>query len=260
MVHVFSISAIYLEIKKYILTSRHSSFILISRQTKGATMTATQISTDTLSIAIFGASGQVGQRLVAEGTRRGHRITAIARSTPKPGIHPEGVDHLSRDVLSASDLDAIIAEHDIVLSALRPPAGLESRMVEMTDRIIDASNRSGTRFMIVGGAAPLITPDAPEHTVLTKPNFLPESSVAIAHASQTQFEAAFPKLGSLGTYFCPPAMLVPGERTGTYRTHHDTLVVDSDGQSQISMEDYAVAMFDEIEAPKHTGRHFTAAY
>ncbi len=223
-------------------------------------MTTTQTCTDTLSIAIFGSSGQVGQRLVAEGVRRGHNITAIARSTPAPGIHPEGVDHLSRDVLSASDLDAIIAHHDIVLSALRPPAGLEPRMVEMTNRIINASSRSGTRFIIVGGAAPLITPDTPEHTVLTKPGYLPESSVAIAHASQAQFEAALPRLGSLGTYFCPPAMLVPGDRTGTYRTHHDTLVVDSDANSQISMEDYAVAMFDEIETPKHTGRHFTAAY
>ena len=223
-------------------------------------MSTTQTSTDTLSIAIFGASGQVGQRLVAEGVRRGHRITAIARSTPEPGIHPEGVDHLSRDVLSAGDLDEIIAEHDIVLSALRPPARKEQRMVEMTDRIIDASNRTQTRFVIVGGAAPLITPDAPEHTVLTKPGFLPESSVAIAHASQAQFEAALPRLGSLGTYFCPPAMLVPGVRTGTYRTHRDTLIVDADGNSQISMEDYAVAMFDEIETPTHTGGHFTAAY
>ena len=223
-------------------------------------MTTASTTTHTLSIAIFGSSGQVGRHLVAEANRRGHRVTAITRSTPQPGIHPEGVEHLSRDVLNASDLDEIIAQHDIVLSALRPPAGMESSMVEMTDRIIDASIRSGTRFMIVGGAAPLITPDAPEHTVLTKPNFLPESSVAIAHASQAQFEAALPKLGSLGTYFCPPAMLVPGERTGTYRTHRDTLVVDSNGQSQISMEDYAVAMFDEIETPKHTGRHFTAAY
>ncbi len=223
-------------------------------------MSATQTKTDTLKIAIFGASGQVGQRLVAEGTRRGHRITAIARSKSKPGVYTDEVNLLSRDVLSATDLDEIIAKHDIVLSALRPPAGMESLMVEMTDRIIDASNRTQTRFIIVGGAAPLITPDTPEHTVLTKPDFLPESSVAIAHASQAQFEAALPKLGSLGTYFCPPAMLVPGERTGTYRTHRDTLVVDSDGQSQISMEDYAVAMLDEIETPMHTGRHFTAAY
>jgi putative NADH-flavin reductase len=223
-------------------------------------MTPAQTSTDTLTIAIFGASGQVGQRLVREGTRRGHRITAITRTTPAPGTHADGVNHLSRDVLSASDLDEIIAEHDIVISAMRPPSGMELSMVEMTNRIIDASNRTQTRFIIVGGAAPLITPDAPEYTVLTKPNFLPESSIAIAHASQAQFESALPKLGSLGTYFCPPAMLVPGERIGTYRTHHDTLVVDANGNSHISMEDYAVALFDEIDIPMHTGGHFTAAY
>ena len=223
-------------------------------------MSSTQTTTSTPSVAIFGASGQVGQRLVKEGARRGYQMTAIARTTPTPGTHPDGVNHLNRDVLSASDLDEIIAEHDIVLSAMRPPSGAEMSMAEMTNRVIDASIRTKTRFIIVGGAAPLVTPDAPEHTVLTKPGFLPESSVAIAHASQKQFESALPKLGSLGTYFCPPAMLVPGERIGAYRTHHDTLVVDADGISQISMEDYAVAMFDEIETPKHSGGYFTAAY
>lgn len=223
-------------------------------------MSNAQTITSTRSVAIFGASGQVGQRLVKEGVRRGFRVTALARTTPTPRTHPDGVNHLNRDVLSVSDLDEIIAEHDIVLSAMRPPSGAEMSMVEMTNRVIDASIRTNTRFIIVGGAAPLITPDTPEHTVLTKPGFLPESSVAIAHASQKQFESALPKLGSLGTYFCPPAMLVPGERTGAYRTHPDTLVVDADGISRISMEDYAVAMFDEIETQKHSGGYFTAAY
>lgn len=216
--------------------------------------------TRALSIVIFGSTGQVGQRLVREGIRRGHWITAIVRAKPEPGTHPESVTHLTRDVRNADDLDEIIGEHDVVLCALRPPVGQEPLMVELTDRIIDGAIRTSTRFMIVGGAAPLIMPDAPGQTVLTKPGFLPEPSVAIARASQSQFESAHPRLGSLGTYFCPPAVLVPGERSGMYRTHPDTLIVDDEGNSRISMEDYAVAMLDEIESPRHTGTHFTAAY
>jgi putative NADH-flavin reductase len=55
-------------------------------------------------------------------------------------------------------------------------------------------------------------------------------------------------------------MLEPGERTGGYRMGSDTLVVDDNGASRISMEDFAVAMLDEVEAPKHLRRAFTVGY
>ncbi|MCA9275605.1 MAG: NAD(P)H-binding protein [Phycisphaerales bacterium] len=227
-------------------------------------MTPTQsthhTATDTLRIAIFGASGQVGQRLVAESTRRGHRVTAIARRIPDEGTHPEGVKTLSRDVLSAEDLPQIAADHDIVIAALRPPNGKEPVMVDQTAAVVEAALASGTRFIIVGGAAPLRFPDAPEHSVFTKPGFLPESVVPIATASQHQHDWLKSRLGALGTLLCPPPMLVAGERTERYRIGEGTLVVDDAGDSGISIEDFAVALLDEAEHPTHTGRVFTVAY
>ena len=63
------------------------------------------------------------------------------------------------------------------------------------------------------------------------------------------------------TYFSPPAMIEPGERTVFFRTGADKLLADDKGQeSRISAEDYAIALVDELEKPKHIRGRFTAAY
>lgn len=55
-------------------------------------------------------------------------------------------------------------------------------------------------------------------------------------------------------------MLEPGDRTGQYRLGTNALVVNERGESRISMEDFAVAMLDEAENPKHIRRAFTVGY
>ena len=62
------------------------------------------------------------------------------------------------------------------------------------------------------------------------------------------------------TFLCPSTLISPGERTGTFRLGLDDLLVGADGSSRISVEDYAVAMIDELEAPRHTRRRFTVGY
>jgi putative NADH-flavin reductase len=52
----------------------------------------------------------------------------------------------------------------------------------------------------------------------------------------------------------------PGERTGTYRTTGDQLLVDAAGKSFITFEDYAVAVMDELERPQHVAKRFGVAY
>jgi putative NADH-flavin reductase len=61
-------------------------------------------------------------------------------------------------------------------------------------------------------------------------------------------------------FVSPAAMLAPGERTGKYRVGSDQLMTDGDGQSRISLEDYAVAMLDEAEQPQHHRARFSVAY
>lgn len=209
-----------------------------------------------MKIIVFGAAGQVGTRIVAEAVSRGHEITAVIRRDSQAGRFDPAVRTLVRDVNTSGLADAI-GDHDFVVSALRAPSGEEGAIVALTQAVVEPTLSLGVPFIVVGGAAPLIVPGSGGHTVLTAPGFLPESVVPVARASQAQWDWCATQLEPNGVCLCPPAMLAPGERTGTYRTGHDTLVVDDAGNSHISMEDFAVALLDEAETPNHAGGRFT---
>ncbi len=52
-----------------------------------------------------------------------------------------------------------------------------------------------------------------------------------------------------------------GTRTGEFRLGKDDLIVDpKTGTSHISVQDYAVAMVDELEKPAHHKERFTLGY
>lgn len=59
------------------------------------------------------------------------------------------------------------------------------------------------------------------------------------------------------TYFAPSELFEPGERTGKFRLGKDDLIADVSGNSRISMEDYAIAVADELEKPQHRSERFT---
>ncbi len=62
------------------------------------------------------------------------------------------------------------------------------------------------------------------------------------------------------TYFSPAGSIAPGTRTGQFRLGGDRLIVAADGKSRISMEDYALAVLDEIQKPAHLQQRFTIGY
>ena len=108
-------------------------------------------------------------------------------------------------------------------------------------------------------AASLKMPDFNGNTVLTEPGFLPDSVRPIALASFEQYEICMGETRAEWSYLSPPAILTPGQRSGHYGLGSDVLLTDAKGASQISMEDFAVALIDEAEKPRHTGKRFTVA-
>ena len=58
----------------------------------------------------------------------------------------------------------------------------------------------------------------------------------------------------------PSAEFVEGERTGVFRIGQDDLLVSREGRSWITFADYAIAMIDEVEVPKHSRQRFTVGY
>jgi len=203
-----------------------------------------------MKIAIIGATGNVGTRLVNEALSRHHAVTAIARDTSKL-TRRTGLSATLGDVTKPDALLPLLKGHDAIISSLRFQ-GIDSQ------QLIELARSSGVqRFLVVGGAASLEI--APGQLLLDSPHFppayKPEASAAKA------FLDALRNVTDLDwTYLSPSVFFGPGERTGKFRLADNTLLTAADGKSSISYEDYAVAMFDEIENPKHSRARFTVGY
>lgn len=213
-----------------------------------------------MKIIVFGATGDVGSRVVKEALSRGHDVTAVVRNKHKAPLVPSETAVEVAEVSDTERIARIMAGHDLAVSALRPPQGREADLPALTEHILEAAARTTIRVLVVGGAATLKMPDGSGHTVLSAPDFLPDDIRPIAEACRDQFDSCEREVRVDWTYFSPPAMLTPGTRTGQYRRGSDILLVDADGRSAISMEDFAVAMLDQAEKPVADSRHITVAY
>jgi uncharacterized protein len=211
-----------------------------------------------MKIALIGATGMIGKRILEEALARGHEVTAIVRD---PSRTVDGSDKANAVVGNIFDVESIvhaIAGHDVVISAFGPKRDEEETLVDATRSLISAVKRAGVpRLLAVGGAGSLeVAPgvqlvDTPEFPDFIKP-------IALAHRDALEIYRQETELN--WTNVSPAALIEPGERTGTYRTGIDQLVVNEKGESRISAEDYAVAMLDEVENPRFSRMRFTVAY
>ncbi len=202
-----------------------------------------------MKVAVIGGTGRAGSRIVEELARRGHQVTAIARKAETASKLP-GVTAKAVDVHDAKAMTEALRGHDVVVSALR---FLDATPAE----VIGLVKASGVpRYLVVGGASSLL---AGGQRVFDSPSF-PEAYKPEAEAGITFLEAlkAEPELD--WTFLSPSAVFDGTERTGTFRLGSDDLLVGADGQSRISFPDFAIAMADEIENPRHRRKRFTVGY
>jgi carboxymethylenebutenolidase len=211
-----------------------------------------------MRITIFGAAGSVGSRVVAEALSRGHDVTAVVRRESHASSIPVGTKVRFGDASSVEQVTAFSTGEDVVISATRPSMGREQDLVATARALLTGVARSGTRLILVGGAATLTVPKS-GRLVVDDSQYLPAAARDIALACGKQLETCIASTQADWTYLSPPAMLVPGERSGHYRLGRDELLVDFDGRSRISIEDFAVALLDEAESPKHRRLRFTVA-
>lgn len=207
-----------------------------------------------MKIAIIGATGLVGAKILSESLDRGHEVTAIVRHPEKLPTHPK-LRAARCDATRSAELASLVAGHDAVISAFNP--GKDERGTG-SQSIIEAVKRSEVkRLLVVGGAGSLeIAPgkrlvDQPDFPAQWKHGALRTAAFLDQLLADTELDWAF---------VSPAAMLASGERTGHYRVGRDQLLTDGDGESRISLEDYAVAMLDEVERPQHHRKRFSVAY
>lgn len=202
-----------------------------------------------MKVALIGATGNAGSRILGELTRRGHAVTAVVRNPEKVPGQP-GVTAKKGDVFDPAGLAALLRGHDAVISAVHFTASDPVKLIE-------AVRASGVkRYLVVGGAGSLEV--APGKKLIDTPEF-PAAYKAEAAAGGVFLDLLRQEKELDWTFLSPSAMFVPGERTGKFRLGTDQLLTNEKGSS-ISFEDYAIALIDELEDPKHSRRRFTVGY
>ncbi len=207
-----------------------------------------------MKVVLYGATGRSGSRILNELQLRKHSVTAVSRH---PEELPPAVTAVRDDLSSVDRIAEIIRGSDAVISAYMPPKEDTDQLVDVTRRLIDAVRKAGApRLLVVGGASSLEV--APGVTLLAS-GHLPQEWVAIAASHAKALDVL--KASDINwTYFSPAGFFEPGERTGKFRLGANSLIADETGQSRVSMEDYAIAMADELEEPAHIRARFTIGY
>jgi hypothetical protein len=208
-----------------------------------------------MKVVLIGASGMIGSRVLDELLSRGHEVKAVVRDPSKVKAQA-GLTVVAGDINDPAAA-AVVAGADVVVSAYAPGLETPELLVPATRNLIAGLEQAGVkRLIMVGGAGGLNV--APGIRLIDVPDF-PETYRGIA---QVHIEAKDLLAASdlEWTSFSPAAIIQPGERTGKFRIDADDLVVDAKGNSNISAEDYAIALVDELERGQFKRQRFTAAY
>lgn len=202
-------------------------------------------------IALLGITGRAGSCIATELLQRGHTLTGIARNVSKATARP-GLTLKAADATDVHALAEILQGHDLVVSSTPFVGGIDA------STLIAAAKQAGVkRVIVVGGAGSLEV--APGVALIDTPEF-PAIYKAEASGGRAFLQALRTERELDWTFISPSAFFEPGPRTGRFRLGGDQLLVDADGKSHISMEDYAIALADEIETPRHAQTRFTVGY
>ncbi len=210
-----------------------------------------------MKIALFGSTGRIGTRILNEALGRGHKVTAIVRDASQQTVKRPNLEYKTGDVLKPESVAIATKGSDAVISAYGPGAGDANQIVTAAQALVEGvGTNHPMRLIVVGGAGSLEV--SPGVQLVDTPDFPPAyKKLALAHRDALEIirKAPFD-----WTYVSPSAEIDEGSRTGHFRTGANQLLVDSSGRSRISMEDFAVAILDEVEKPKFSRARFTVGY
>ena len=203
------------------------------------------------NIALIGASGNIGTKITEELLSRGYNVTAIARNPEKVDAQ-EGVTPVAGDILQPEQLAQTLKGHDAVICAA-------SFIPNESEKLLEAVRLSGVnRYLMVGGAASLINADVIK--VWETLDGLPDGVMNYIQEGMRALDLLKQADDFDWTFLSPAVVIGPGERTGNFRLGKDSVVVDENGESKISYDDYAIALVDELEQGNNIKARFTVGY
>lgn len=209
-------------------------------------------------IAVIGGTGYTGRHIVAEAAARGHTVVSVSRKASSERV--PGVTYLEGTILDTTSLVRELEGVDVIVSTVAPRGDMAGQVRPSIAALVEALP-PGVRIGVVGGAGgSLVAPGGPRLVDTGFPeDFKAEALEMIGVLEDLQADAT----GRDWFYIHPAGgfgSFNPGERTGAYRDGGDVLVTDEDGESFISGADFAIAVVDEIESPRHVRERFTVGY
>ena len=214
------------------------------------------------NVLLIGATGFVGSAVLNELVSRGHKVTAVARNVEKVE-KSELVDVVKEDVANVDAIAKLAEGKDAIISAYNPGwtnPDIATLISENYPKILSAAKKSCVeRLLIVGGAGTLFC--APGLRVVDS-GAIPEEIMGGVRPLGDFYLNTLMNENDIDWVFFSPAGVFDqqGKKTGNYRLGKDDLIVDAEGNSHISVQDYADAMVNELEKPAHHKERFTIGY
>ena len=211
-------------------------------------------------IAVLGGNGYAGAAVVAEARRRGHEVTAVSRSAAESPM--DGVTYIEGSVLDADVLDRVIADADVVISALSPRGDMTGKVEGVVEDLIERLAGTSTRLGYVGGASSLLTEEGGPRLWDVAKDQMPDDVKPEVQTGLHTLELLEESPESLDWFYVSPppdfGSWLGTPSTGSYTLGGDVLLRNAEGKSTISADDLALAIVDEIETPAHHRKRFTA--
>lgn len=213
-------------------------------------------------IILIGAGGFVGSAILEEALGRGFHVKGVVRNPDNIKVESENFTPVKADVMDSEKLVGVLEGSEAVISAFNPGwsnPDIYDETLKGYASIIKGVKSSGIlRFQMVGGAGSLFV--SPGVTLISSGEVPKKLLPGVESLAKVFTDLLIQEKILDWVYFSPAANLYPGKKTGHYRLGRDNLIVDENGESEISVQDYAKAMIDELENPQHHRERFTIGY
>ena len=230
--------------------------------------TGVAVAGDALEIVVYGATGEVGSRVVQEALDRGHRVTAVSRNPEKITLQHDKLFAVKGDLLDKASVTEIVAGKDIVILSVRgvigdsgsPESALQFLSAEMLVDVLYPWGGNAPRLLHVGGSGSLeVEPGVMFAAKL--PTILLSRKLEIEILGQILALEFYRKVDDVDwTYVTPPKNFTNGRRTGVFRIGGDEALRDRLGRTRLSRADFAVALIDEAEQARYPRQRISVAY
>jgi len=222
-------------------------------------------------ILVYGSTGRVGSRVVNEALRRGYHVTAVSRDPARVTQQHNNLSAVKGDIVEPESVVQLVTGQDVIVVSVRgsvddsrdPDKAVQRVAAEVLVEVLRGMGDSAPRLIYVGGSGSLEV----EPGVLyadSMPRFM---RFVMPRSLRQEISGHILTLEYLRTvddvrwtYISPTRNFEPGERTGIYRIGGDLMLEDENGRSSISMEDFSIALIDEVENCEYVGRRFSVAY